>query len=242
MAQHLQPLLAAMDPAQVAMAVVLIAMGVVIGCLGYRIFRVMLVVVGLVAGMTIGWLIGFEAAGDAKLVVVLAGMVGGTTGMALFVFLYLPGVFLAGAVLGALIIVGLAAVSGTAPHPVPMTAAGLMCGTASLWFHRPMIVVSTAASGSLCLVLGALYFVKGLPLHQVLGEPRLLGGLLLPALAAWILLSAGAAFVQFATLPQEPVAESVQEVSPAPPADDSSSDPPTGETIEETPPADDSSD
>jgi len=174
---------------------------------GYRIFRVLLVLVGFVVGGLLGLAVGGGAEGQAGGIV--GFLVGGVVGAALFFALYYVGVFLYGAGIACLLVLVGSIVGGIPPHPIFLIVGGIVGGILALIFHRIVIILLTSGSGAWSAVLAGFYlagrstaFEDLLRSSGTAADPaetyrRVVEVTTPMMLAAWIVLAVLGAIVQF---------------------------------------------
>lgn len=145
-----------MLPASYALpfAVVLVLGGAMACFAGYRLFRIVLGVYGLILGA----MIASSVMGASNTVgMIIAAVVGGVAGALILVFAYFIGIALVGAGLGALsadVIWGLVR-TGDVPWQVAVGAAVVGAITAMV-LQRYVIIVSTAFAGAWTLLIGTM--------------------------------------------------------------------------------------
>jgi len=197
----------------IAAAVLLQVLFALANCFfGYRIFTIILGLMGFAAGAVLGGMAGYDLSSGEGSLMLVGGVVGGLVGAVLFVLLYYIGVFLTGAALGVVLTSGGAAVAHVPElAPVVLLIAAVAGGVVALILQKFVIVLSTTLSGAWFAIVGALYLV-GRPLpppEPVLaqGAPvdvqRLLQQLwtqmTAPLLVSWLILAAAGIVVQYLT-------------------------------------------
>ena len=131
---------------------------IVIGLLtcffGYRLF---MLVLGLVGGLIcgpLGYAATFEASAEPWLAIA-GGVVGAMVGAALFVLLYWVGIFAMGAAFG----VGLATATmlslDVQPHAIGLIVAGVAAGVIAVLLQKTLIILATSFGGALAVSTGA---------------------------------------------------------------------------------------
>ena len=190
---------------------------------GYKIFKIVLGIVGFITG-------GLAAAGVAMAatkepgIALLAGLIGGAIGAVLMVALYFLGVFVLGALVGGLLGAVAAASLGLQGESALLVVGvlGLLGGVLAVVFQKLMIIISTAFSGSWSMVSGAAYFLVDLNPLAVAQNPALLQmmGVKLYLLgAAWLVLGILGVLVQYmVTAPKTPTRRPPRQQQPAPTA------------------------
>ena len=113
---------------------------------GYRIFRLLLAMWGLILGAVAGVMLGMM---DGRVVwIVVGGILGGVVGIFLMLLLYYVAIFLLGAYVGALGGVVLSAWLRFAP-PNWMSAVGALAGgILAIFFQKMLIILGTAFVGA----------------------------------------------------------------------------------------------
>jgi len=136
-----------------------IIIGVVYCFFGYRIFKVVLAILGFILGISIFGAIAFNISGGEQGIAIIAGLVGGLIGSVLIVDLYFIGIFLLGAGLGSLIGILFTTGSGTNPELIILLISAVIGGTVAVILQESMIIVSTSLGGSWSIVSGIFHFV-----------------------------------------------------------------------------------
>ncbi len=144
----------------ILIGLVSMVIGAVVCFSGYRIFRVVLMLVGFLVGFVVGMAIMSSSGGIGQL---LVGVVVGLIGAGIFYALYFVGIFLAGAFLGAglaAMLVSLLNIGGGVATILVLV--GLIGGAIlALVLNKLMIVISTAFGGAGTLVEGAVMILPG---------------------------------------------------------------------------------
>jgi len=130
--------------------------GVVMCFYGYRAFKVVLGVFGVLAGGYVAAVAGLHLSEGSRVVALLSGLVGALLGGVLMVSLYLLAVFVAGAALGALLAGLFTPGLSSGTRAVVVVALALLCGFLALAAQRFLVMVATAFNGA-ALVVGALW-------------------------------------------------------------------------------------
>jgi hypothetical protein len=142
----------------------IIGLGIPVGCIqcffGFRIFKIILGLMGFLIGALLAGALGSMISQDG-LVVLLTALVGGLIGSMLMVALYVVGVFLMGAFLGGTLGVVLASVAQSDPEPATLLILAVIGGVLAVIFQKFMIIVSTGFGGSWNVVTGIAYFTIG---------------------------------------------------------------------------------
>jgi len=127
---------------------------------GYRIFKIILGLMGFLIGGVLAAAMGF-AIFEQEIIALVSGLVGGIIGAALMVVLYFVGIFLIGAFLGGVLGTVLFAVAETYPEPVVLLILAVITGVIALIFQKFMIIVATGFGGAWSVVTGIAYFTTG---------------------------------------------------------------------------------
>ena len=127
---------------------------------GYRIFKIILGLMGFLIGGVLAAAMGF-AVSEQEIIALVSGLVGGIIGAALMVVLYFVGIFLIGAFLGGVLGTVLFAVAETYPEPVVLLILAVITGVIALIFQKFMIIVATGFGGAWSVVTGIAYFTTG---------------------------------------------------------------------------------
>ena len=138
---------------QLPVAIILLGGGLLACFLGYRLFRFVLAVYGLVAGAVVT----FQFIGSVEpWVLVAAVAVGALAGTLAFLAVYFIGVAIVGAGLGALIVNLIWTQRADDPHVLIVILFAIVGAFAALLFQRYVIVVSTAFAGAWTSIVGGL--------------------------------------------------------------------------------------
>ena len=138
---------------QLPVAIILLGGGLLACFLGYRLFRFVLAVYGLVAGAVVT----FQFIGSVEpWVLVAAVVVGALAGALAFLAVYFIGVAIVGAGLGALIVNLIWTQRADDPHVLIVILFAIVGAFAALLFQRYVIVVSTAFAGAWTSIVGGL--------------------------------------------------------------------------------------
>lgn len=194
-----------MDPvALIATALFSIVFGLVTCFFGYRIFRVVLSILGFIVGASVGLALAADSAQTAQFFIAL---IGGIIGAVLMNALYFLGIIIAGALLGALLVNLVLAAVGVEPNAVFLIIGALVGGVIAMVLNKLMIILSTAFSGAAGIVYGLGLLIPGLGSFDPLGalgrmntarnEPSLL------LLVAWIMLGIAGVGVQYRASEQD---------------------------------------
>lgn len=138
---------------QLPVAIILLGGGLLACFLGYRLFRFVLAVYGLVAGAVVT--LQFLGSADPW-VLVAAVVVGAVVGGLAFIAVYFIGVAIVGAGLGALIVNLAWSQRPEDPHVLIVVLFAIVGAFAALVLQRYVIIVSTAFGGAWTSVVGGL--------------------------------------------------------------------------------------
>jgi hypothetical protein len=193
----------------VLVALIAIAFGLLNCFFGYRIFRVLLAIYGLVLGAFVGLAVAGTVAGGQALWLIVGAIAGAIVGAALMVLLYFVGVFVVGALAGALLANTIGAVVGIDMPTLVVIVVAVMVVIVALIAQRVVIILVTAFSGAWGAVSGAVLLLAGhsLPGLSILARPAAWQGVDLPMLASLLVLLAlgiAGAVVQFRTTGEQP--------------------------------------
>jgi len=120
---------------------------------GYRIFRIILGVIGFIAGAAFGAMLsGIYMRGEAGLI--LGGILGGVIGAVVLIAVYIVGVFLLGGLLGWLAALGLFALDQRTPVDLVVILFGIAGGVAAILLQKFIIIFSTSFTGAFAVIWG----------------------------------------------------------------------------------------
>ncbi len=186
------------DLTLVVTALFFIGFGLVDCFFGYRIFRLVLSIIGFIIGASIGLALTAES---AQLTQILVALVGGLIGAVLMNALYFLGVVIAGALLGALAVNLLLAALGVEPNAVFLVIGAVIGGVVALVLNKLTIILSTAFSGAAGIIYGLSLLIPSLGgfdpmgalsrINAERGEPSLI------LVVAWIILGVAGVGVQY---------------------------------------------
>lgn len=138
-----------------------ILLGLLICFFGYRIFRLVLAIVGFITGAMFVAGIGFTLTeGNDILVILIAGISGGLIAAVLLLFLYSAGVFLLGAIFGILVFSGILLFIGTNSSPLLYIFPAILGGMMTLFFQKFMLILTTSILGAWIVVISTLYLLN----------------------------------------------------------------------------------
>jgi hypothetical protein len=157
--------------------IILILAGVLSCFWGYRIFKVVLGILGFLLGAYLAAYFVYGWSGGNEIFTIIAAIVGGIIGGSLITFLYFVGIFALGACGAWILAVMITSGSGHEIHLVVMIILAAIGGVLALVFQKLIIILSTSFSGSLCVFSG-IYFIAdgGFSSIHVIQDPRILLG------------------------------------------------------------------
>jgi hypothetical protein len=203
-----------MNPGQGVIAAA-VGLGMVIGAvecfLGYRMFKVVVVLFGFVVGGAVSAAVGYDVS-HVEAIAWVAGLVGGVIAAILLIVFYFVGVFLVGAYFGALAGALLFATAGGSPAPGVLLVIAVAAGVIALVFQKLMIVVSTAFGGALNVVAGAAFLLGVIDLASLARLTRIgpgvfeqlvrsAGSRIYALVLCWLALGIAGVIVQYRTAP-----------------------------------------
>ena len=156
----------------------LIIWGLVDCFFGYRVFKVTVVLLGIVAGAVLGHQLCvdfFNITGDARWI---GFAIGAVVGGVLAFGLYLVGVFILGFSIGFMFAPAFWPEGSELMLLLIGAGAGLVCGLIALFAQRLLISAGTAWSGAIRVVLGVAFFTEGLDWSFYAAYPQQVGVLL----------------------------------------------------------------
>jgi hypothetical protein len=178
-----------------------VAVGILICFWGYRLLKLTLGVVGLIAGAAGGWAVGLSLAPGNNGIALVCAIIGGVICAVLCIWLFFLGIFLLGASAGAIVATALFHAAGNQPQPILVLVLAIVFGVIALVLQKLMIIVSTAFIGSYLVTAGVLHLLAGgqnvSPLwfdHLQQGSDGILG---YAALVIWLILGLGGASFQY---------------------------------------------
>jgi len=173
----------------------LILLGMLVCFLGYRLLRVVLGIVGFLAGAVGATWLGGDVLHISRVWLLIAGLVGGIVGAVLAAVLFKVGVFILGAAGGALAALALL----SAPRPLVLVAVAVAGGILTLLLQKPLVSIATAFIGAWGVVAGAFHLAGWYELPDGLGRLGNFAGLGqrgLMMLGAWVVLGIIGTIVQ----------------------------------------------
>ncbi len=167
--------------------------------MGYRLLKVTLAVVGLIAGAAGGWAVGLSLAPGNNGIALVCAIIGGVICAVLCIWLFFLGIFLLGASAGAIVATALFHAAGNQPQPILVLLLAIVFGVIALVMQEFMIIVSTAFIGSYLITAGIVHLLTGAKDVSALWfdhlQPGSAGILGYVALVFWVVLGlAGGSF------------------------------------------------
>jgi hypothetical protein len=146
-------------------AIVLGLLGLIECFFGYRVFRIILAILGFFVGAGIALQL---ISTNQPVLMVLVGIIGGLIGSLIFYYLYFIGTFLAGIALGATFGSLLAANLNVAPNVTTILVAigAIIGGMLGLVLSKYIIMLSTAFTGAAQVIYAAVLLLPGTQLVQ----------------------------------------------------------------------------
>jgi hypothetical protein len=187
---------------------------------GYRIVKIVLGIMGFMAGAAGGWTLALSLAPGHNSIALVCAAIGGVLGAILCIWLFYFGIFLLGASAGAVVAAAVFGGTGHQAQPLLILIVAVAFGLLALVLQKFMIVVCTAFSGSYLVTAGLLHFISAGPHAAPLwfdfshsGSPGLLG---YGALAFWLVVGLVGARFQYGGRRRRDEAVR-REAQPAPP-------------------------
>ncbi len=189
----------------VLVALLTIAFGLLNCFFGYRIFRILLVLWGLVLGAYTGGTVAGNLTDGQLLWIVIGGVLGAAIGAALMSLLYYVGVFIVGAAGGVVLANAIGLTVGIDMPDLVVIIVAVVVGIIALIMQRVVLILATAFTGAWFVVSGVLTLFTGTRIdpaqlysdaaqagEAVAGVPPLV------LLALWFVLALAGAVTQFA--------------------------------------------
>ena len=154
-------------------AVSLIVAGVVACFFGYRLFKMILIITGILGGGGLVWTV-LATNGFSLGTVFTGALVGALLGSLALFYLFFLGVFLFGCSLGLFVALVVLAAVGTQVNILSAGIFALVVGLVAILIRKGLIVASTSFTGSWSLLSGATYFTQGLDPFTILLRPNFL--------------------------------------------------------------------
>jgi hypothetical protein len=161
---------------------------------GYRILRVLLVILGFCAGAILGFALGVAIGGGALFAGAIGALVCGIIGGLLMIPLFLVGIFLLGGLMGYLAAGVIVGVAGWHIDPTFLLLPAIAGGILAVLFQKVIIVIATALSGAWTVVICIYALVRGPAVLSEFDHPSSLGN---GPLIGWLILSVLGIIAQF---------------------------------------------
>jgi Domain of unknown function (DUF4203) len=177
-----------------------IGLGLVQCFFGHRIFRVILGLTGFFLGGLLGGYV-TQSLTQSQLLAIVGALTGGLIGAGLMAGLYVVGVFLIGALFGAMVALALFSVGGSSPPGWIVFILALVAGVLAAVLQKPMIVISTSFGGAWWAVSGLAAITGSIAaenLREMLGG---LAGMSAGWLIGWFILGIVGLIVQYRRAP-----------------------------------------
>lgn len=177
--------------------VVLFLAGALYCFVGYRVFKLMLVLTGFLLAGGVSAAIVSVGFPDTWLVPVVVGVICGLLGASVLLFLYRLGVFIVGAAFGSLVAFQVLQTAAPTWAGIAIVLSGALCGGLALLLERPVLSLAMAVIGSWLMVATSAVIIfsgKGLQLAPEEITPPIAWALLL----LWLVLTIFGLFTQYA--------------------------------------------
>jgi hypothetical protein len=195
----------------VLVALLTIAFGLLNCFFGYRIFRFMLALWGLILGAYVGATLAGNLADGQLLWFIVGGVLGAIIGAVLMSALYFVGVFVIGAAAGAVLANAVGVAAGIDMPTLVVIILAVVVGIIALILQRVVIILATAFTGSWAAISGGLSLLVGASVTpvQLYGDAAQAGQVAagvpsLLVLVFWFVLALVGTLTQFA-MTREPV-------------------------------------
>ncbi|MEX0999478.1 MAG: DUF4203 domain-containing protein [Thermodesulfobacteriota bacterium] len=135
--------------------------GLLICFFGYKIFRLVLAILGFIIGASFLAGVGFTLTdGNEILIILIAGIAGGLVAAVILLFLYSAGVFLLGALFGISVFSGILMLINIDTSPLLYIMPAILGGIIALLLQKFMIILITSFAGAWIAVIGTLYVIN----------------------------------------------------------------------------------
>jgi hypothetical protein len=176
-----------------------VAAGLLVCFLGYRLLKVTLGIMGVIAGASVGWSVALSLEPGNSGIALACAVIGAAIGAVLYIWLFYLGIFLLGASAGAVVAAAFFNAAGNQPQPIALLAVALVFGILALAARKLMMVTSTAFVGSYLVLAGLFALAGGLQTHSPLwfnhAPAGSAGGWGYAVLVCWLILGlAGVSF------------------------------------------------
>jgi hypothetical protein len=163
---------------------------------GYRIFRVILGLTGFFLGGLLGGYVAYSLT-QSQLLGIVGALIGGLIGAGLMAGLYVVGVFLIGALFGAMVALALFSIGGNSAPEWIVVIAAIVAGVLAAVLQKPMIVIATSFGGAWWAVSGLAAITGTIAVENVRELLRGLAGASVGWLIGWFILGVVGFIVQF---------------------------------------------
>ncbi len=171
--------------------------GVLYCFIGYRVFKLMLILTGfLLAGGVSAAIVTVGFPGD-WLVPSVVGVICGMLGAGVLLFLYRLGVFIVGAAFGSLVAFQVLQTAGPTWAGMAIVLSGLLAGGMALFLERPVLSFAMAVIGAWLMVATSAVFVFG-DSHLRLNTDEINPPTAWVLLLVWLVLTVFGLFTQYA--------------------------------------------
>ncbi|UCF04285.1 MAG: TMEM198/TM7SF3 family protein [bacterium] len=143
------------------LAILSIVFGILVCFWGYRIFRIVLGILGFILGAYVVGALAFHLSGGSYIITFVAGLIGGVIGAVLIGVVYYIGVFVLGALAAITFGSFMVAAGGHSMPVVLIIVLAIIGGVLTVIFQKLVIVLSTAIIGSWGIITGIIYFFSG---------------------------------------------------------------------------------
>jgi hypothetical protein len=202
MSMNLEQLPALNTSSTLLIALVLICFGLLNCFFGYRIFRILLAIYGFVLGALVGIIVAGTIAPGQTLWLIVGAIAGGAIGAVLMIVLYFVGVFVIGALGGALLANAIGTILGITMPTVVVIIAAVVVGIIALIAQRAVLILVTAFAGAWGAIGGGMLLFTGqsLPALGTFARPAAIEQANMPTLIiliVWLILGIAGTIVQF---------------------------------------------
>ena len=181
----------------------LVITGLVFTFLGYRLLRVLLAVVGFMAGALVASAVAFNYTEGNHIIASIAGFAGGISGAVLMIVLFRTGVFLLGALLGIISLTVASTALRLEPALIAILLAAVSGGIVAVLLQKIMIILATSYLGAWAVVCGLIYmFVRNFDPLALSSVSSLSDTAIFRALLVWAVLGTFGAGLQYFTAPK----------------------------------------
>lgn len=161
---------------------------------GYRMFRVLLVILGFFAGVILGMTLAGNISGVTPVLGFIIALVCGIVGGLLMIPLFYVGMFLVGGMLGYLAAVAIAGAAGWQVKPLFFLFAVLVTGILAVILQRLIIILATATTGAWAIVLAVFALIQGPAILAKSTDPSSVGS---GPFVGWVILAVMGIIAQY---------------------------------------------